>query len=123
MSNNKPFSLNRRIKSFGYALTGIKLFFKTQHNARIHALATLVVIVLGIFLRVNMNEWCWLIAAIALVVVSEMLNTAIEFLTDLVSPNFHVQAEKIKDVAAGAVLVAAIAAASIGIIIFLPKLL
>jgi diacylglycerol kinase len=123
MNNNKPFSLNSRIKSFGYALTGIKLFFKTQHNAWIHALAAAIVITLGFVLKVNMNEWCWLIAAIALVVVSEMLNTAIEFFTDLISPDFHLQAAKIKDVAAGAVLISAIAAASIGMIVFLPKLL
>jgi len=122
MEYKKPFSIAARIKSFSYALKGIKLFFKTQHNAWIHACALLVVIILGIVLKVNISEWCWLILAMALTIITEMLNTAIEFLTDLVSPDFNSQAGKIKDVAAGAVLIAAIASFVIGMIIFLPKI-
>jgi diacylglycerol kinase (ATP) len=120
--NHKPFSILDRIKSFGFAFQGIATFFKTQHNAWIHCLAAILTITLGFVLHVNTTEWCWLIIAIALVIIAEMLNTAIEFLTDLVSPEIHPQAKKVKDIAAGAVLIAAIAALAIGLIVFLPKL-
>lgn len=122
MSSNKPFSITGRIKSFGFAIEGIITFFKTQHNAWIHAFAAIFVVVFGFVLKVNSNEWCILALAIALVFISEMLNTAIEFLTDIVSPDYNLQAKKVKDVAAGAVLIASISAVVIGVIIFLPKL-
>lgn len=122
MKQNKAFSIGDRILSFGFAFQGLITFFKTQHNAWIHLLATIVVIIAGFVLRVNHSEWCWLIVSIALVFMTEMFNTAIEFLTDLVSPQFHPLAKKVKDVAAGAVLIAAIAAVAIGLIIFIPKL-
>ena len=123
MESNKPFSFFARIKSVGFALEGIVLYFKTQHNALIQAVVAIIVIVLGFILKADSTEWCFLICAIALVIISEMLNTAIEFLTDLASPEINPQAKKIKDVAAGAVLIAAIAAATIGMIIFVPKLM
>ncbi|MES2140814.1 MAG: diacylglycerol kinase family protein [Bacteroidota bacterium] len=122
MSGNKSFSISNRIKSFGFAIEGIITFFKTQHNAWIHAFATVIVVVVGFVLKVNNAEWCLLATAIAMVFISEMLNTAIEFLTDIVSPGYNIQAKKVKDVAAGAVLISAIAAVVIGVIIFLPKL-
>ncbi len=123
MNNNKHFSFSARIKSLGYALEGIVLFFKTQHNAFLQAIAAIVVIIFGFVLEVNVIEWCFLITAISLVFITEMLNTAIEFLTDLASPDIHIQAKKVKDVAAGAVLMAAIIAVAIGMIIFLPKII
>ena len=122
MNNNKQFSIGCRIKSVGFAIEGIATFFKTQHNAWIHALAAIIVVFAGFVLNVNSNEWCLLTFAIALVIVAEMLNTAIEFLTDLVSPNHNQQAKKVKDVAAGAVLISSIAAVVIGLIVFLPKI-
>jgi diacylglycerol kinase len=120
--NNKPFSFSARLKSVGYAFQGIVVFFKTQHNALIQVVAAIVVIILGFVLKVNTTEWCLLIFTIGLVFITEMLNTAIEFLTDLASPEIHPLAKKVKDVAAGAVLIAAIAAAVIGGIILLPKI-
>ncbi|MES2592587.1 MAG: diacylglycerol kinase family protein [Bacteroidota bacterium] len=122
MNSNRPW-IHSRIKSFGFAIEGIVTFFKTQHNAWIHAVAAVVVVVAGFILNVNNTEWCLLAIAIALVIISEMLNTAIEFLTDIVSPAIHPVAKKVKDVAAGAVLFAAITAAVIGGIVFIPKLL
>ena len=121
MDRPKSFSFKDRIKSFSYALQGIKTFFQTQHNAWIHALAGICVIVLGIVFKLTIPEWCWLIFAIGLVFITEMLNTAIEFLTDLVSPEYHPLAKKVKDVAAGAVLFASIVALFIGTIIFFSK--
>lgn len=123
MKTNKAFSIGDRILSFGFAIQGLITFFKTQHNAWIHLLATIIVITAGFVLKVNHSEWCWLIVAIAMVFMAEMFNTAIEFLTDLVSPQFHPLAKKVKDVAAGAVLIAAIGAVVIGLIIFIPKIM
>jgi diacylglycerol kinase (ATP) len=120
-SNKTNFSIKHRIKSFSYAFQGLKIFFQTQHNARIHLLATIVVVLLGNIVKLTNTEWCWIIIAIALVFITEMLNTSIEFLTDLVSPNYHPLAKNTKDVAAGAVLVAAIIAIILGLMIFLPK--
>jgi diacylglycerol kinase (ATP) len=122
MNNNKPFRIHSRLKCIGFALEGIVTFFKTQHNAWIHCIAMIAVIILGFILKVTSVEWCMLIIAIALVMLTEMLNTAIEFLTDKVSPDYHPLAKKVKDVAAGAVLFAALAAVGIGCIVFLPKL-
>lgn len=114
--------MKARIKSFSYAFQGIKTFFQTQHNAWIHILASVIIIIAGNVVKLSTNEWCWIIVAIALVFITEMLNTAIEFLTDLVSPEYHLLAKKTKDVAAGAVLVAAIIAVLIGLTVFLPKI-
>jgi diacylglycerol kinase len=121
MNNNKSFSIQGRLKSFGFAIEGIITFLKTQQNAWIHCFATIVVIVLGFVLKVNNVEWCMLVIAIALVMITEMLNTSIEFLTDKVSPDYHPLAKKVKDVAAGAVLCATIVAVIIGAFVFLPK--
>ncbi|MFN5444984.1 MAG: diacylglycerol kinase family protein [Crocinitomicaceae bacterium] len=119
--NETPFSLRNRIKSFSYAFRGLKTFFQTQHNAWIHALATVIVIILGNMVKLSTAEWLWIGLAIALVFITEMLNTAIEFLTDLVSPEYHPLAKKTKDVAAGAVLIAAFFAVIIGILVFTSK--
>lgn len=119
--NETPFSLRNRIKSFSYAFRGLKTFFQTQHNAWIHALATVIVIILGNMVKLSTAEWLWIGLAIALVFITEMLNTAIEFLTDLVSPEYQPLAKKTKDVAAGAVLIAAFFAVIIGILVFTSK--
>lgn len=123
MDNNKSFLIKDRIKSFGYAIEGIGQFFRSQHNAWIHIFAAVIVIALGIILKVNANDWCWLILAIAIVIITEMLNTAIEYLTDIFSPEIHPVAKKVKDVSAGAVLIAALVSVIIGVIVFLPKIL
>ena len=119
--SSKGFSVKARIKSFSYAIQGINTFLKTQHNAWIHAFATVLVIVLGNIVRLSFSEWCLIFLAIALVFITEMLNTAIEFLTDLASPEFHPLAKKTKDVAAGAVLFSTIIALIIGLLVFTPK--
>jgi len=113
--------MRRLIKSFGYALTGISYTVKTQMNFKIHITAIIAVLFTGWYIQLNSSEWLWIILAIGLVLVAELLNTAIELLVDLVSPEFNVQAGKVKDVAAGAVLVAAVISVCIGAIIFLPK--
>lgn len=92
-----------------------------EHNAWIHFLAAIIVIVLGIVYRVSITEWCFLIMSIGFVFFGETVNSSIEELTDLVSPGKNKKAAKVKDVGAGAVLIAAITAAAIGLIIFIPK--
>jgi diacylglycerol kinase len=112
-----------RIRSFGYAFKGIYHLVRSQPNAQIHLLATLVVVGMGFWCAVTSTEWCMLLLCMALVWATEAVNTAIEHLTDLASPDFHPLAGKAKDVAAAAVLLAAIFAVAIAGIIFVPYFL
>lgn len=106
------------IKGFGYALKGIGIAFREQLNLKIHFLAVIVVIGAGFFFGLNTTEWAIIFATFGLVITAEMLNTAIEYLVDLVSPQYNAQAGKVKDVAAGGVLVAAITATVVAAFIF-----
>lgn len=116
------FTLSARLKSFKYALKGIVLVLKTQQNAWIHALATLLVLALGMFFTLTATEWLLLVLSICSVWVAESFNTALEFLADTITKDFHPLIKKAKDAAAGAVLISAIGSAIIGFIIFVPKL-
>jgi diacylglycerol kinase (ATP) len=93
----------------------------SQHNAWIHAAATVAVVAAGLFVGLSWSEWCWIVLAIVSVWTAEALNTAFEFLTDVASPSFHPIAGQAKDVAAGAVLLAAVGAVIIGALVFWPK--
>ena len=115
-------SLSARLKSFGHALSGLGFMLRTQPNAWIHLAATAIVVALGVSLRLTPEDWRWIVLAIALVWVAETVNTAFEHLCNVVQPDFHVSVKAAKDVAAGAVLVSAIAAAIIGFLVFLPYL-
>jgi diacylglycerol kinase (ATP) len=95
----------------------------TQHNARVHALATAAALVAGFTLQINPGEWLAIILAIIAVWTAEALNTAFESLCDVASPEFHPMVERAKNIAAGAVLISAVGAAVIGLLIFGPKLL
>lgn len=94
---------------------------KTQHNAWIHSIAALTVIVAGFYFSVSRAEWALIVFAIGMVFAAETFNTAIEMLVDKISPEQNEVAGKIKDLAAGAVLFSAIAAAIIGVLIFWPR--
>ncbi|TKC12163.1 diacylglycerol kinase family protein [Pedobacter polaris] len=113
--------MKKFLKSFVYSFKGLTYAFKTQLSFRVHCLATILVILLGLYTKLNSSEWLWITVAIALVVVLELINTAIEILVDLVSPQQNSKAGAIKDVASAAVLVAGIMALVIGLIIFVPK--
>jgi diacylglycerol kinase (ATP) len=115
--------MKKLIRSFGYAFNGIGHAAKTQLNFRVHLVATLIAVFMGYTLHISANEWQWVILCIALVLIVELLNTAIEFLTDLVSPEYNKIAGHVKDMSAGAVVIAALFALITGAIIFLPKLL
>jgi diacylglycerol kinase (ATP) len=116
----KPFSIAERLKSVSFALSGIAAMLRTQHNARIHLTASIVVIGAGIWFAIPREEWVWLIASMVAVWTAEALNTAFEFLCDVASPEFHPLVKQAKDVAAAAVLIAAIGAAIIGLLVFVP---
>lgn len=115
--------IKKRMSSFAFAGKGVAHTFRTQPNAKIHAVATMAVGAAGWWLDVAAGEWCVLFLAIGLVWVAELANTAIEHLTDLVSPEYHELAGRAKDSAAGAVLIAAAVSVLIGIIVFLPHIL
>jgi diacylglycerol kinase (ATP) len=122
MADKQSLTFSGRMRSFKYALRGIGIMFATQQNAWIHAVATILVVALGFFLGLSRFEWCWIVLAIGSVWMAEAFNTALEFLTDVASPDFHPIAGKAKDVAAGAVLLAAVAAVVIGVLVFGQKL-
>ncbi len=119
----KPFSLAERARSFRYAFSGLAELLRSQHNARVHLFASLLVVIVGLSLGVTRMEWCALLLAMMLVWIAEALNTALEFLCNLVSPDFHPLIKKSKDVAAASVLISAVGAVVIGVLIFLPYLL
>ena len=121
-SNSSSFSLKARLKSFVYAWAGILKFFKTEPNAQIHLAATVLVIILSVTLRINKTEVIAVVFSVALVWVTEMINTAIEKTMDFISVRKHERIKTIKDISAGAVLVASIAALLVGAIVFLPKI-
>ena len=119
MNNNSDgFSVGGRLRSGMHALEGIVEIMRSQHNAWLHALATLCVLAAGYAFDVSISQWCFLIMAITGVWVVEALNTAFELLCDVASPEFHPLVKKSKDVAAGAVLLSAIGAATIGLSYF-----
>lgn len=114
------FSVPARLRSFVYAGRGIRTMVVSQHNAWVHAFATLAVIGVGLIAGLTRLEWFVLVLAIVAVWTAESLNTAFEFLCDVTSPEFHPVVEKAKDVAAGAVLITAIGATAIGMLVFAP---
>ena len=123
MSEGEPFSWAARARSFGYAFRGVVTLLATQHNAWIHAAASVAVVGLGVALGVNRLEWALIVLAIALVWTAEGFNTALEWLCDVAAPEYHPLVKKAKDVAAAAVLLAAIGSALIGLLVFGPRLL
>lgn len=124
MMNDKKFSIARLIRSFGYAFKGIATAYQEgQVNIRIHTTLACMAVLLGILLSVNTMEWIILLLCIGLVISAEIANSSIEKLVDIVSPEWNEQAGKVKDMAAGAVLVLALIALIVGGIIFLPKLI
>ena len=116
---NKP-EFNRL--TFIHAMDGIREAIRTQFNFRIHVLAALLVVAAGLVLRISLTQWCILMLAGGMVLAAECFNTAVEYLVDLVMPGLHKKAGKAKDLAAGAVLICAIAAAVVGMMIFVPAL-
>lgn len=122
MSREK-FSLRKRIKSFAYAFAGLRLVFRQEHNAWIHATAAICVVVAGFVFRISSLEWIAVVICIAMVISAEIINSSLERMADFVSTERNNKIKEIKDLGAAAVLVCAIAAAIVGIVIFLPKII
>ena len=109
--------------SFKCAIEGIWTSFKTERNMKIHIFIMILVIIAGIILKINKSEWIICIILFAIVIGSELFNTSIETIVDMVMPEKNEKAKIAKDVSAGAVLVVAIGAAIIGLVIFVPRIL
>jgi diacylglycerol kinase (ATP) len=122
-SKAPSFSCKARLKSFVCAWEGIVSFFRWEHNAQIHLAITFLVLVLSVTLGVNKWEAIAVVFSIAFVWVTEMINTAIEKTLDFISVQIHPQIKLIKDIAAGAVLIASVSAVIAGAFIFIPKLM
>lgn len=116
------FIVGRR-PAFKHAFRGLKHVLLTQHNARIHVTATILVILLGFILKLEKSEWALVVIAIGLVWITEITNTAIEAFVDLVTQQYHPLAKIAKDTAAASVLFASFIAVILGMIVFLPHLI
>jgi diacylglycerol kinase (ATP) len=114
------YDLKKQLRSFGYAWKGIQSCVGKEQNLSFHLIAAMAVIIAGIVLGITRTEWIMVVMCIGTVIAAELFNTAIEKLVDLVSPERHPVAGQVKDIAAGAVLICAVAAAIIGLIIFIP---
>ncbi|MEA3504989.1 MAG: diacylglycerol kinase family protein [Bacteroidota bacterium] len=117
------FSIRNRIKSFKYAFKGVFYVFKTQHNAWIHLSILALVVFFGLFFRISILEWIAVVVVSGFVLMAEIFNTVIEVFLDKFHPARDETIGVVKDIAAGAVLIAAIAAAITGLLIFVPKII
>lgn len=114
--------IKRRIKSFKYAFKGLYFVITTQTNMQIHLFTMIIVVSAGFFFNISLTEWLFLILAIALVLIAEIVNTSIEEIVNFISPDFNKKAGLIKDLGAAFVLLAAIFSIIVGTIIFFPKI-
>ncbi len=120
LPETKRFSIVNRAESFSYAFRGLWIFLKSTHNAWVHLTALAVALLLGFYFHITQAQWLSLVLVSGLVFVAEALNTTLEIDVNLTSPNYHPYARDMKDVAAGAVLIAAFTALVVGLIIFVP---
>jgi diacylglycerol kinase len=120
--NIKKFSFKSRAASFRFALNGLWSLLRYEHNSRIHLAIAVAAIISGLMLRLNSSEWSWIILAIGLVFITELLNSAVESLADHINPEWNELIKKAKDYSAAAVLISAIISVIIGAIIFIPKI-
>ena len=120
---NTGFSLKSRLGSFKYAFRGLWLLLRNEHNSRIHFFAAIVAVALGFFLKINLFEWSVLVIVTGIVFLTELINSSIETISDIVDNEWNEKIRNAKDYAAAAVLVAAIISILAGGIIFIPKIL
>lgn len=118
----KQVSFKRLLKSFSYAIEGIKYTLINEQNLIVHIICAILVIIFGFIFKISALEWISIFVIIGLVVCAELINTSIEAIVDLVCPEVHPLAKIAKDTASGAVLSLAIASIIVGMIIFLPKI-
>lgn len=119
----QKFLLSKRLKSFIFAINGLKILIYEEHNARIHLFAAVCALISGFILNISTIEWILILFAIGFVISFEIINTSIENIADYISPEKNIFIKKIKDLAAAGVLISSIIALIIGLIIFLPKII
>jgi len=121
--NTNKFSLKSRFGSLRFALNGLLSLLKNEHNSRIHLIAAMAAIIMGIIMKLDHYEWSLLVIVIGIVFLTELLNSSLESLADLIDPEWNQLIMKAKDYGASAVLISAIVAILVGGLIFIPKLL
>ena len=121
--STRGFNLKDRIKSYGFAINGLKLLLRNEHNARVHLVASIGVIIGCFVFTLSTIEICLVLFSIGLVFITELLNTAIENISNFVEPEWNKKIGEIKDYSAAAVLIAALVSCLIGLVIFIPKFL
>lgn len=114
--------IGRLFKSFSYAFKGLFKIFREEQNLRIQTIASLVILILGIYFNIGRLEWSLLIVVISLVLVAETINSAAERITDVLKPRINSYVKEIKDIMAAAVLLSSLAAVIVGLLVFLPYL-
>ena len=117
------FSISKRLQSFSHAFDGIKVLLKEEHNARVHVVLALTVVLAGFYFKIEPFEWMFIVLCIALVLSLEIVNSSIERMADFISPDKHKAIKHIKDLAAAAVLLSAIASIVVAAIILIPRII
>ena len=112
----------RLFRSFGYALKGLYKVFREEQNLKIQSILSLSIILLGIYFKINAGQWALLVLVIGLVLITEITNSAVERITDVLKPRINSYVKEIKDIMAAAVLLSSLVALVVGMIIFLPFL-
>ena len=123
MKNPNDMFIVDRIKSIGYALKGMWILFSSENSIKVQTCLSIGVMILGYIMGISATEWMFQIIAVALVIATEGMNTAVEKVANFIEPNFDNKIGEIKDVAAGAVAIASLAAIAIGLVIYIPKFL
>ncbi len=123
MKKHEKFSVKKRIKSFSYAYNGIRNMLQNEHNAKIHVTATIFIVVLGAFFKIEPAQWALIAVVAGLVFISELFNTAIEQLADIAYPELSSKIGLVKDYAAGAVLISATVSVIVAGFIFIPVII
>ena len=122
MRNTKESFIVNRIKSLGYAFKGLLILLKTEASIKIQLVIAVVITIMGFYFKISATEWMFQCTMIGLVMGMEGMNTAIEYLSDFVHPDHHQKIGRIKDVAAGAVLLTGLIAVIVAGMIYVPKL-
>lgn len=121
--NNKKFAFDKRLKSFKYAFEGIFHLVRHEPNARIHIIAAIIAVIFGWYFEIDKSEWLAVVLCIGIVLITEIINTAVENVCDYISPANHHKIKIIKDLTAAAVLLSAVMSVIIAACIFVPRLL
>ncbi len=119
----KMLRINRLIKSFGYSFRGLFKIFREEQNLQIQSLVAIIILILAAYMGIKPVEWCLVIMSISLVVLAEIINSALERVADVLKPRIHVYIKEVKDIMAAAVMISSISAVAVGLFVFVPYFL